>query len=45
LQPLRDLVSHGIRPAHDLVDSVSQRAKLSPVYRSSPLSGCAILQI
>ena len=45
MQPLRDLVAHGIRPGQDRVDSVAQRAKLSPVHRLSPLSGCAILQI
>jgi hypothetical protein len=45
LQPLSDLVAHGIRPVQDRVDSVAQRAKLSPVHRLSPLSGCAILQI
>jgi hypothetical protein len=45
LQPLRDLAAHGIRPAQDRVDSVAQRAKLSPVHRSSPFSRCAIPQI
>ena len=45
MQPLRDLVAHGIRPVQDRVDCVAQRAKLSPVHRLSPFSRCAILQI
>jgi hypothetical protein len=38
---LRDLVSHGIRPGQYRVDSVAQGAKLSPVHRLSPVSGCS----
>ena len=44
LQPLRDLVPYGIRPAQDRVDSVAQRAKLSPVHRLSPSSRCAFFK-
>jgi hypothetical protein len=33
---LRDLVSYDIRPAQYRVDSVAQRAKLSPVHRLPP---------
>ena len=45
LQPLRDLVPYGIRPAQDRVDCVAQRAKLSPVHRLSPSSKVRVLQI